>query len=496
MKKRAGPWPLFLFLLPVFFVFHGFVENVRFIRFSDCLPLIGVYNIAALALYGLFYVFLKNRIKAALAASFVMAFYLFFGYFHDFLRNHSIFLHRYTILLPFSLALTVLLTLYLRKRAPFARLSLFLTILFTAYIFFDGIVWVWTAAGKAITGPSISLLNPGKYATCDSCSRPDIYLLVFDEYSNSRTLQERYHYDNSGLDSFLHAAGFHIQQHSRSNYFITPFSMASMLNYNYLKGIAHPQDLQADDYTNIFEPIRKNAVVNFLMARGYSIVNNSPFDLPEHPSQIEQPFIAVKTKLITYRTLTNYLVRDVGAWLHDHLHSPHWLLETDISEVDRMNTTFLARTMEESGRQSGSPRFIYCHVMMPHAPFLFDSLGRKRSEEEIGSTDNEARPGHYLGYLPYTNSRIRELITTVKRNSGGQAVILFMSDHGYRFWPDGIPRPDFFSNQNAVYYPDGDYSRLYDSISNVNQFRVVFDKLFDLNLPLLKDSTIFLLDKK
>jgi hypothetical protein len=30
----------------------------------------------------------------------------------------------------------------------------------------------------------------------------------------------------------------------------------------------------------------------------------------------------------------------------------------------------------------------------------------------------------------------------------------------------------------------------------VNQFRVVFDKLFDLNLPLLKDSTIFLLDKK
>ncbi|HEX3935520.1 MAG TPA: sulfatase-like hydrolase/transferase, partial [Puia sp.] len=269
-----------------------------------------------------------------------------------------------------------------------------------------------------------------------------------------------------------------------------------MLNYNYLKGIAHPQALQPDDYTNIFDPIRKNEVVNFLMRQGYTIVNNSPFDLPEHPSSIDQPFIAVKTKLITYRTLTNYLMRDVGAWLHDHLHSAHWLLETDISEVDRMNTTFLARTMEESGRRPGSPRFIYCHVMMPHDPYLFDSLGRKRSEEEIGSADNLATPDHYLAYLPYTNSHIRKLITTIKKNSRGQAVILFMSDHGYRFWPDGIPRPDFFSNQNAVYYPDGDYSRLYDSISNVNQFRVVFDKLFDLNLPLLKDSTIFLLDQK
>jgi hypothetical protein len=373
----------------------------------------------------------------------------------------------------------------------------YLTILFTVFILFDGLTLAWKAAGKAPAGASADPLLSGKYGKCDSCSHPDIYLLLFDGYAGNRTLRERYHYDNSGLDSFLRSEAFHIQENSRSNYSMTPFSMASMLNLSYLKGIPHPLALGPDDYTNIFDPIRKNEVVNFLITQGYTIVNNSPFDLPEHPAQIDQTFIPVKTKLITYRTLTDYLVRDLGGWLQDHLHASHWLPESSLGEnYYHMNQTFLAQTEEESHRRSGSPRFIYAHLMMPHDPLLFDSLLHRRSEEEIANPDNLAKPDHYLGYLPYTNSRIRELITAIKKNSEGKAVILFMSDHGYRFSPDGIPRPDFFCNQNAVYYPDGDYSRLYDSISNVNQFRVVFNKLFHLNLPLLKDSIIFLVDKK
>jgi hypothetical protein len=488
--------PLFLFLLPVFFVFHGYVGNARYLSFRDCLPLIGVFSAVALALYFMFYLFLRNSIKAALVASFVLTFYLYFGYLHDFLRHHSIFLHRYSVLLPVFLGLTAGLTLFLRRRAPNERLSLYLTVLLLSYLLVDAVTLIWRTSGQQHTAPTESSVLPGRHIRCDTCSQPDIYLLIFDEYAGSRTLRERYHYDNSGLDSFLLSEGFHIQTNSRSNYFITPFSMASMLNLSYLKGIAHPQELQPDDYTDIFDPIRKNEAVRFLIAQGYTIVNNSPFDLPGHPSMIDQPFIAVKTKLITYHTLADYLVRDLGAWINDHLHSSGALLETAIGQVDRMNTNFLARTLEESGRHPDRPRFIYTHVMMPHAPFLFDSAFHRRSEEQIGNADNLSAPDHYLQYLPYTNAHIRKVITAIRKNSGGKAVILFMSDHGYRFWPDSIPRLNFFSNQNAVFYPDRDYSRLYDSISNVNQFRVVFNKLFHLNLPLLSDSTIFLLDKR
>jgi hypothetical protein len=71
-----------------------------------------------------------------------------------------------------------------------------------------------------------------------------------------------------------------------------------------------------------------------------------------------------------------------------------------------------------------------------------------------------------------------------------------MSDHGFRCFDPQVDPASFFYNQNAVYFPNGDYSGFYDEITNVNQFRVVFTKLFHLNLPLLKDSTVFLWDRK
>lgn len=494
MKKILGHWPFFLFLLPIFFVFHGFVENARFIRFMDCLPLMGKYCVAALVLYLLFYAFLKNSFKAGLVASFVMFFFLFFGYLHDFLRLHSIFLHRYSIILSHFLGVTVLLTLYLRKRAPLTRLSLFLTILMLSYIYVDGIIWAWKAFAKASPGPTVSQLMAGWNRKCDSCARPDIYLLLFDEYANSRMLQEVYHYNNNGLDSFLRSEDFHIQSNSRSNYAITPFSMASMLNASYLKGISNPLNIQADDYLNVLEPLRKSEVVNFLLSQGYSIINNSPFDLPEHPTLLVNPFIMTKTKLITQRTLIDYMVRDLSIfdWLDAHLTPARQYMENQINMIHRMNDTFLVRTLEESGRQLQTPRFVYMHVFMPHDPFLYDSLCRLRSPEEVDTIERHERG--YLSYLPYTNFTIRQIITSIKKNTRGKAVILFMSDHGFRDDKYNTDHSNYFKNQNAVYFPHKDYSLFYDSISNVNQFRVVFNKLFHLNLPLLKDSTIFLHD--
>lgn len=485
IKTLAGYQPFFfLFGLPLFFVFHGFVENARFIRFTDCLPLMGEYCLAALLLYLFFYIFLRNSVKAALMASFVMAFFLFFGQIHDPLRKHAIFLHRYSILLPLFLVLTALLTFWLRKNPPFVRLGLFLTALFGLYLLVDGVVLITTLLRKEPSGITASSLVLPTRTGCDTCSRPDIYLLLFDEYSGSQTLRDVYHFDNSSLDDFLIAEGFHIQRKSKSNYFFTPFSMASMLNLSYLKGIPRPEALQPDDYTNIFEPLKKNEVVNFLIQNGYDIVNNSPFDMPEHPSFLDQPFIATRTRLITYYTLSDYLVRDLGYHLSTLMH-------VDMS--DQANEKALRLTMDAGSNHREHPLFVYMHVLMPHWPYFYDSALHRRSPEEIAAPPAVK---DYLGYLPYTNSRIKELIMAIKKNSGGQAVILFMSDHGMRPSEKETRIANYFRNQNAVFFPDRDYTAFYDSISNVNQFRVVFNKLFRLNLPLLKDSAIFLQDRK
>jgi hypothetical protein len=498
MNKRTGYRPFFLFLLPVFFVFHGFVSHTRFIRWTDCLLLLGKYGLLAALLFLLFRWILKDNNKAALIAFLLLAFYFFFGNLHEPLRKSGIFLYHYSLMLPLFIVLMVLLTYYIARKPPATRLIRFLNWLFGLFILADGLTWAIRSAGKDTPAISASAPLLPALPPCDSCPRPDIYLLLFDEYSGSRTLRNTFHYDNEGLDSFLRSADFHILPDSRSNYSVTPFSMASMLNLAYLRGIPHPQALEPDDYTNIFEPLRSSDAVNFLLSRGYSIVNNSPYDLPEHPSDVQQPFIATGTRLITYWTLTDCMVRDVPVALKlgtllNHLLPFGARFEDPATAVYRMNETFLDRTMQISASTIDRPRFVYMHVTMPHAPFLFDSLFRRRSPKEALTPFPMLKD--YLGYLPYTNSRIRQLITTIKKNTGGKAVILFMSDHGLRYWEKDTPYSVFFRNQNAVYFPDGDYSAFYDSISNVNQFRVVFDKLFHLDLPLLKDSTILLLDK-
>jgi hypothetical protein len=97
----------------------------------------------------------------------------------------------------------------------------------------------------------------------------------------------------------------------------------------------------------------------------------------------------------------------------------------------------------------------------------------------------------YLEYLQYSNTQIRSLIDTIQANTAGKAVIILMGDHGFRQrMSENMPRN--FQAMNAVYLPEKNYHLLYDSISGVNQFRVLFNIIFQQSFPLLKDSSVFL----
>jgi hypothetical protein len=91
---------------------------------------------------------------------------------------------------------------------------------------------------------------------------------------------------------------------------------------------------------------------------------------------------------------------------------------------------------------------------------------------------------------------MKKLITAIKNNTTGNAVIVILGDHGFRVPTDEKHPAWVFQNLNAVYFPQKDYNLLYDSITSVNEFRVVLNTLFHQKLPLLKDSTIYLLSPK
>lgn len=492
MPSKSQPIPWFPFLLPLFFVFHSFVENSHYLRFKECLPLIGIYLLGAFLVFGLFRLFLKNNVAAALMAGFILAFYFFFGAIHDLLHDHLPFLGKYVVLLPLFVILSIILFIRLRRRQPSGRIIVWLNSLLLIYLLFDGVT-LWLQKDRPLRNkPSLAAMPAFQY--CDSCPAPDIYLLLFDEYSGSNTLRNVYRYDNGSLDSFLVKEGFHIQHNSRSNYNMTPFSMASIFNAAYLD-LRDPEKLVNNDYLDMIAADRPVAALDFLERQGYDIVNHSPFDLPGHPATEEQTYFPSGVKLITRSTLPACVMRDIG-WLWYKKGLLPWISPPQKIYVERNRHT-LAAAIEDSRRKSPRPRFIYTHLFMPHPPLLYDSLQRPRTWEALGGDTGTTELRAYLNYIPYTNARAKELISAIKKNTAGKAVIIFMSDHGYRYAPfEESSYRFFFDNQNAIYYPDGDYRLFYDSISAVNEFRVVFSKLFNQHVGLLKDSTIYLRDQK
>lgn len=222
--------PFFIWLLPFFFVTHGYVENFRYVNPADCLPLLGIYWAATLVCFLIFRIFLRDNARSALMTFFIMSFYFFFGVFHDFVRRHGIFLSHYIISLPLFAIMAAGLFLWLKKKPPVARITKFLNYLLLIYIVVDGSTLAFHKLSRNNAAKVISSRPNDIFRRCDSCATPDIYLLLFDEYTSTRTLRDVYHYDNSRFDSFLLQNNFHILQDSRSNYFFTPFSMASIFN--------------------------------------------------------------------------------------------------------------------------------------------------------------------------------------------------------------------------------------------------------------------------
>lgn len=497
MKKILQTSPIFVFLIPLFFVLHGFRDNLGYIHPGDALLLAGIYLLGSVIIFGFTYLFYRNATKAALAAAFLLAFYFFFGALHDFLKTVARPLARYAILLPAFLAAATAWIIFLRRSGrSFQSWVLYLNSLFLIYLVVDATTILVNSASHDRDRHRITASStPLAFSLYSGTAKPDIYFLLFDAYTSSLGLKENYHYDNSDFDRFLTGKGFQIQSASRSNYKYTILSMPSILNMCYLDQLKDVRGGPVEEYYYLSDLIRNNDLLDWLHSIGYDIVNCSIFDLHGHPSPIAESLLPLQTKLITGQTLYSRFYKDVGWNFYQFTIDPLSTNEIDLSLNN--DNKLIARLESASASPSPRPRFFYGHFNIPHPPYYFDKAGHRRKVAAPYRPTDEDRLQDYLDYLNYTNIRAQEMIDTILKNSNGQAAIILMGDHGLRYHDDfGYNPLSFLQNQNAVYFPGKDYHLLYDSISGVNQFRVVLNTLFSQNLPLLKDSIVNVKDKK
>jgi len=482
-------WPFYVLLLPLFFVLHGLRENFGFIMPRDAASLWLFYTGAIGILYLLLLFFYRKHQKTGLLTLLLSAFFFFFGAIQDFLKWTIPQLNRYVILFPLFFTVVIITIVMLKRTAKdFRKLSLYLNLLLLLLSAYDFFVIAYYTMFPEKDKISIYPFAENKdYTICRDCDRPDIYFLLFDEYTSSESLKNSLGFDNSGLDSFLTNRNFRILKNSSGNYHHTPFSMASILNMSYINGLDSKQ-IDLNDFARCIKLVRENKVIKFLSSNGYDVVNYSIFDLAGNPSPLNQDLLPLKTKLITDRTLWGRMRSQIL-----------WNLFTGRFEVELLtknliyihltnNNQLFDLVKQECLKKNDKPRFIYVHFNMPHRPYYFDRNGKLKDREKI---KNDYTNEGYLDNVVYTNKKLEELVTHIQDNSHGNAAIIIMGDHGYRL-DTTLPQKVFFENQNAVYLPKKNYQLFYDSMSGVNQFRVIFNSLFKQNFPLLKDSTTFL----
>ncbi len=480
----------FIFLLPVFFVFNGFRENYPLVPLADSLKLIGVYILFAFVFYSIFLWIYKNKNKAALASFAVLFVHFFFGSLHDFLKNifGGSFLARYSVLIPVIAGLLLLLFIGLKKKNwRLRRPVYFLNLLFLLLLLSEVIYLVIAVRNK----PRPLLAGGFTYTTCPGCPKPDIYLLVADEYAGNETLDTVFNFDNSAFTNELRERNFHILKNSFSNYNSTPFSVASILNMDYLVGISGSHK-HRKDVNRCYEAIRNSRVLEFFTASGYQFYNYSIFDSKKSKSPVRETFIPQSTGLFTSQTFLSRVENDLGHHLVTSLGLSSFHKKINLKDQQNNNKLFglLHKVIKD---KKPSPKFVYGHLMMPHYPYYFNSNGQPYDWESLHHFNSDT--SRYIQYLQYSNSKFLGIIDSILHYSASPPIIILTGDHGFRQFPKSPSAYSLYNNFSAVLLPQKNYAGFYDSMSMVNHFRVILNAAFSQNFPMLADSTIFIHNK-
>lgn len=476
-----------LLLLPAFFIIHVAVENPEIVRLFPSLKLWGIYVLSGLLMALLFRFYYRDWPKAMLMSFAILCFQFFYGAVYDSLQTHfqGYFFSRYRFILTLAAVILLFMAWRLKKtNSRVTRIFRYINILLLLLIFVDLIFL------SSIKQP----LNRVSFETGNllpvTGKKPDIYLIVADGYPGKIALQDYFRYNNDQFTDSLRRIGFYVNENAISNYNHTTHSMASMLNLSYLNKIRNNL-VDKKEVNRGLDLINQNIFTQHLEQNGYKVINHSIFTLNERPAAFDPGFLPTSTTIITDQTFTGRFLKALVFQLA-HIYHFKKLIRYYHGPVIHKNPVLPAKTIARAAEINRSPSFTYTHLVLPHYPYLRDSTGKETSEF---SWKNVRDTSMFIAYLKYTNQQLLKFINGIRKQSATPPVILLIGDHGFR----EFNKPEFnslqFSCLQAVFYPEGNYRSFYNGMSQVNLFRVLLNDQLNQQIPLLKDSSIFLTDK-
>ena len=488
--KQPVPFHHFLLALaPILFLYSHNVATLPIAPSELLLPL-AVSFAAALALWVLLWIVMRSNRRAALVVSLFLTLFYLYGRVLGAIGSKTA-----LWLLPAVAAGILLLGILFfgRPRREFGGLTVFLNLVSLTLVAINLVTGV-PAFLRGETSKSLS-----RTARTDTSNQPDIYYIILDAHARTDVLKDVYNYDNSSFIRWLTENGIHVAAAGRSNYTQTYLSLASSLNMTYLDSVAARVGPESDNRSALVHMIADNRVMKELRRRGYTIASFASGYTGTDFKNADVHF-APRWALSEFQNVlicTTPLPLILDRLLH---HSQY--------DIHRTEVLYALGHLPDAPRLP-HPVFAFVHIVSPHPPFVFGAHGEKINPKglftmteggEFGSIDKEdVRRDYVAGYrnqVTFLDGKVKEMVRQILDASPQPPVIILQGDHGpgsMLNWDD--PEPDQLTERmailNAVLLP-GDTNRLfYDSITPVNTFRLIFDRLFKDTLSLLPDRSWF-----
>jgi hypothetical protein len=485
------PWhPLLWGIFPVLALF---ANNVAEIKFTEAVRSLFVAAcVAFMLLLILRFITHEWRRAAAISVLILLAFFSY-GHLYLFLEGISpagLVVGRHRILVPIYLAVFGIATWWVAGRKGDLRvLTQALNVAAVTAVLLPVLQISLYSVREASTGIPDTSNDPQYLHSSESRSPPDVYYIILDGYSRDDVLEHFYQYENSSFLNELTALGFYVARCSQSNYSQTQLSLASSLNLNYLSALEKGFTEDRTDRIGMPGLIKHTLVRRSLEQLGYTMV---AFETGYYWTQVEDAGVYISPKssvtslldisgglnsfeALLIRTSAGLVLADGATVLpgltHLNLDHPH--------EIHRQRVLFTLDQLSKVAKMPG-PKFVFAHIVSPHKPFVFGPQGESVQQEKnplVGYRDQVA----------YLNSRMVPLLQKIISDSALPPVIVVQGDHGGVDAEDG----DRQAILNAYYLPDNGSQHLYESITPVNTFRLIFNTYFGGRYELLEDISYF-----
>jgi len=487
MKKTLIIHPFLFAIFPVLFLYS---YNVRELPFSEIfLPSAIVLSFTITAVLLLWLILKKDSKKAGIITSFFLVLFFSYGRVYELIKSWQIgtFIigrHRYLMIIWVIL---FILGFYftIRTRKDLRNFTNILNIIAVVLILFPLVsTGIYKFKTTTIRKDSMVSVQEDTFKSESAAPPHDIYYIIVDGYASSSTLKDFYNYDNSEFIDYLTEKGFYIASKSRSNYPMSYLSMASSLNMEYINYLSDIVGLESNDRTIPYKMIENNKVMNFLKSRGYKFIHFSSGWGPTNYNQYADLNIAISN-----RRWNEFQTLLIQTTMLDAFEKKFF---QDTGRRRVLNTfTTLADVSKIEGK-----KFIFAHIVCPHPPYLFDENGNLVPEAEFNMDEwGLEQKEYYLNQLIFTNKKIETLVDKILSNSEVSPIIILQADHGPRnTYIDGRYPTDYMFKEgmrilNAYYMPSSGSDFLYDSITPVNTFRVIFNTYFGTDYELLEDKS-------